>query len=65
MDIEVINKDDYEYFEYLDDIQVAKNAVERLRIITATPETLKKVTNNRRRLPRPDGGNYFETNYEE
>lgn len=40
MDIEVINNDDYEFFENQDDIQVAKNAVERLRIITATPESL-------------------------
>ena len=36
LDVEIINKDDYEYFDPQDEIQVAKNAVERLKLITGS-----------------------------
>ena len=40
MDVEVINKDDVEYYDPQDEIQVSKNAVARLNIITGADEIM-------------------------
>ena len=48
LDICVRNNKDYEHFDAQDEIQISQNAAERLRLITAAPESLYEKSNDKR-----------------